>query len=972
MARAISRESFDELKNYLGVYLQQGRVMLDSDWNEAQDIAVSFIRRLTREAVGEGSPNSGFAISPAFPPPLELPKIQINTGGDPIDAIGQLIGVCLVDLLVISLEYMFGSLPFFLSFPGFQIEDFESSDGWAISPSLGNLRLGQDRPYRGKSFLRLSGHAANTLTEITKTLPAAVDLSNYELATFRFRLNQQSAGDYNFFFEDLDGNRSIWKLSNPAIAKEAWMGGFAAPLNLRFHILSTAVVPGFNSTDYASPISVWGGKTPSTWTISGGPPWLQVVADDKIDPANPQENAVRGKLRSDPNQNGGEIPAGANGSYTFTVTAKDADNVTSSRQYTLKVSDAPVSGDVNAVLAVVLQAFSLLLADAFPLLMKARASTNGQAADLTRIKKYGFAVYQDTQPLVWDFDGLELGSAELQRQVGQNNFIIRGSDFGPFVSILSLISLLQGLGSLFGDDGGGGGGGGGSGSDDDNNPLQNIVDLLNTDFSILMPSIENAGRMYVGGYPCIQINDVLYSQQADPNDPPLKEPSTGIRTDTVYLDVWTEPVTYVDDPEIRELALGGPDTSTRLRARHRVRVNQGGDLPAGDGRGLGTLATAGSYTGTANRFYRVEIDGAGDIGAATFRWSEDNASTIQRVIAPIPPGSTKVVVEDAAAFHPGDKILIRKEFGSERHVVASVFGNVISLQAPTGAQLAALPAAALDGAFATFSLADRPMVQRWNDYNVPIALDAGDPTISGPISLNDGVQVRFGGRAMRVGDYWNFRTRYLAGDAASGIDPDARIEPLSYQSPRGVIHHYARLAVLTRDAASSDPKMIGFIADRRARAGNASTSAGPIADVHIVNDQLTLAGGMSLPVIDGDSKVVVFLTGTLFINQRLNANSKLTAQVSFYNDKMTNPETSPKDGKIQDRALEVSLGKKTLNTDIPISLTFVNSDLDYAFLPRDTFRPTSVQVLFKLSDASGSDVNMVDMQLFALELKKSS
>ena len=33
MTRAISRDSFDELKQYIGVHLQQGRVILDSDWN---------------------------------------------------------------------------------------------------------------------------------------------------------------------------------------------------------------------------------------------------------------------------------------------------------------------------------------------------------------------------------------------------------------------------------------------------------------------------------------------------------------------------------------------------------------------------------------------------------------------------------------------------------------------------------------------------------------------------------------------------------------------------------------------------------------------------------------------------------------------------------------------------------------------------------------------------------------------------
>jgi hypothetical protein len=180
--------------------------------------------------------------------------------------------------------------------------------------------------------------------------------------------------------------------------------------------------------------------------------------------------------------------------------------------------------------------------------------------------------------------------------------------------------------------------------------------------------------MYVGGLPCVQVRDVLYSQQADPNDPQLAAPATGVRTDTGYLDVWTDAVTYVEDPEIRELALGGPDTSTRLKIRQRVRVNQGGGMPTGDGRGLGTLATSGPYTGTANRLYLVEIDGAGDIGSATFRWSEDNASTIARVIAAI-----RRLDQRGGRGRPSSTPARRSDpegVRQENHVIATVFGNV--------------------------------------------------------------------------------------------------------------------------------------------------------------------------------------------------------------------------------------------------------------------------------------------------------
>ncbi|HEU4578342.1 MAG TPA: DUF6519 domain-containing protein [Polyangiaceae bacterium] len=951
MTRAISRDSFNELKNYLGVYLQQGRVVLDSDWNESQDIGLSLQRRLAREAVGEGSPNQGFSISPAFPPPIRLPEQQAAPSSDIGEALGQIIGICLVDLVTILMDVLFGSIPFFLSFPGFKLDGFEAASGWALSSPQGRLRLARDRPYEGQGFLRASGHAG--AVELIKTLPNVVDLSAFELATFHFRLNQQVPGDYEFFLEDLDGRRSVWRLSNPALARDVWLPAFAAPLDLRFHILTRGTVPGFQNSSYESPINAWSGTLPSSWAVVAGalPPGLTLSADDST-----EDQRIAGQISGTPT---------ATGTFDFTVRATDANGLVATRALRIVVNPPLPPGDTQASLEASLNAMELLGDVLFAQLMSARTSApGGIPADLTRIQKYGFKIYQDAStPLVWDFDDLALGSSALRTQQGQNNFIIRGSEFNQFLNQLSLLSLFQA--------GANNGGGGGGGEEDPDEFFQNLLALMNTNFELVEPSIENAGRYYVHGFPCVQIQDQLYSQQADPNDPPLAPPATGVRTDTVYLDVWTEPVTYVEDPEVREVALGGPDTSTRLRARHRVRVSQGGDLPSGDGRGLGSLATEGNYTGVANRLYLVEIDTPGNLGAATLRWSEDNASTIQRVIEAIPPGSMRVVVEDAAGFHPGDKILLCKEFGSEEHTVAAVFANVIQLQNPTGSQLAALPAATRVPGFTTFSLADRPKVQRWNAFRVPIPVDADDSSISAAIPLNDGVAVRFGGRDLRAGDYWNFRTRYLAGDPSSGLDPAARIEPLAFEPPKGVIHHYAPLARLTRDAAALDPQKIEAILDLRERAGNASTTAGTLPDLQVIDGDNHHVGGLPLPRVSKGSKVLVFWSGNLFINSRANASSSVDVQVAFYNDQIGDPESDPDSGKIQDRVLTVKLGRKALGTEIPLSLMFVNSGLNFAFLPTTAFRPSSVHVFLKGSDDSGTDVELTDMQLVALELKKS-
>ena len=59
-----SRWSFDPAKRYTRVLMQQGRMLLDADWNEQNAIVLDRLRTLTRDMVGpHGGPGDGFAIS---------------------------------------------------------------------------------------------------------------------------------------------------------------------------------------------------------------------------------------------------------------------------------------------------------------------------------------------------------------------------------------------------------------------------------------------------------------------------------------------------------------------------------------------------------------------------------------------------------------------------------------------------------------------------------------------------------------------------------------------------------------------------------------------------------------------------------------------------------------------------------------------------------------------------------------------
>ena len=515
------------------------------------------------------------------------------------------------------------------------------------------------------------------------------------------------------------------------------------------------------------------------------------------------------------------------GPFTFTLTATMG-ATSRSRAFTLRVQEPPaVPLSANAA------DNSALSWDGF---LQQITTPSGAPADLTQIKKYGFQIFQQSPaPLVWDFDALYLGSRDMIRQAAVNNFVISGPQQRQ------VLDLLQSQAALFG--------------------IPNITngsELLN---GVLQRTFKGVPRVYTGGLACTQTRDILYSEQADPDDPPLTAPTGAVRKDLVYLDVWLEPVTYVEDPDLREIALGGPDTATRMQLRQRVRVAQGGTLPTDDGMGTGTLATEGSYTDRANRLYLVEIDTAGSLGAATLRWSEDNGSTIQRVIESIPPGATKLRVEDTSAFQPGDLILLRKEFRDEEHRIAGISGNTITLQEPTGSAV-------------TFALEDRPKIQRWNAFRVPIVADVNDSTVSGAIPLSHGVAVRFGGGAMKKGDLWTFRARYLVGDDASGISSTTRIESVNFELPQGTRHHYAPLAVLIRDPAGHEPDRVEVVSDRRRRAGT-------IVHYQSFLDSSTVAGTfvggeISLGITSVQSTFVFIYTG--FNNLLVNTPPRLTVE----------------------------------------------------------------------------------------------
>ncbi len=332
-------------------------------------------------------------------------------------------------------------------------------------------------------------------------------------------------------------------------------------------------------------------------------------------------------------------------------------------------------------------------------------------------------------------------------------------------------------------------------------------------------SIE-PGRLYVNGLLAEAFADeaATYSDQPFFPDPPPLPAGDSV----AYLDVWDREVTYIEDPELLDVALGGVDTTTRCQTVWQLRVDQVNNaecgLDVGDPPSAGRLTTTaiappapddpcilppvGGYRGLENRLYRVEIHDGGPIGTARFKWSRDNASLVAAVSGISGGGGQATVTvnrigrDEVMRFSIGNWVEIlddHRELMGEPGDMALIVdideaNRNILLDRPLPA-----PGARAFGANAAELEERRTRIKRWDQTAATNAID-GDgliTTAAGPIDIPEGIQVSFSddpvGGSMRVADYWVFSARTAT----------ASIEELVDAPPRGIKHHYVQLAAIT-------------------------------------------------------------------------------------------------------------------------------------------------------------------------------
>jgi hypothetical protein len=287
-------------------------------------------------------------------------------------------------------------------------------------------------------------------------------------------------------------------------------------------------------------------------------------------------------------------------------------------------------------------------------------------------------------------------------------------------------------------------------------------------------------------------------------------------THIAYLDVWQRECTYLQHDLIEKAV--GVDTTARIQTVWQVKVlelDDPGDIDCTDsvpewdaltqpsaGRLTSSTATSSAppdvctippgadYRGAENRLYRVEIHEGGDLATAKFKWSRNNATVASSVDEILSASQVRVATlkrDSYLRFSVGDWVEITDDYlelsGAAGHL-AKVVGlfeedRILTLDPPIPAALN------LDASDA----GRHTRITRWDEKQSPTGLIEAS---QGAVELEDGLQVEItldpnlpNGQC-HVGDYWLIAARSV----------DGSIELLDAEPPRGIHHHYAKLAIL--------------------------------------------------------------------------------------------------------------------------------------------------------------------------------
>lgn len=375
-----------------------------------------------------------------------------------------------------------------------------------------------------------------------------------------------------------------------------------------------------------------------------------------------------------------------------------------------------------------------------------------------------------------------------------------------------------------------------SGTPDNGYGISVPAGVTNGDFFI------SRGTMYVGGVR-VSISDAFYRQQPDWIAPAAAEPKSFPAKELIWLELTEQEVSDLEDPELREVALGGPDTAHRTRIVQRIRRSP---LPAtvtacsdaldaqiaawaAEGRSFdpltGTLSSqsllrvgfvaaagatspcepvaSGGFLGAENQLIRVRI-----VDQTNFAWSFDNASFLYRVdrVERVNNGTndvdrlvlTTLPVDEQHHPQPSQMVELLRPTArlANGGFVTEPFGRMVAMSLPFDADRQALTLTGiLPPGFDAPVTAAQPLFVRIWDGVVPF--QSGGPAVK----LGDtGIEVALtrSGGVVPEGDFWTFAVRP---GAATTVYPARYATGL--QRPEGPRRWACSLAVLDWRSATN-------------------------------------------------------------------------------------------------------------------------------------------------------------------------
>lgn len=343
------------------------------------------------------------------------------------------------------------------------------------------------------------------------------------------------------------------------------------------------------------------------------------------------------------------------------------------------------------------------------------------------------------------------------------------------------------------------------------------------------------GTMYVGGERMTLDADLDYADQPDwvdsAGDPLWVEPGDADGDEAVWLYLREQEVGAVEDPALLDVALGGPDTSGRLRIVQRVvRSATGEDTCAGalgeleqswaeqgltfdpESMRLESAATLqvsfeepatgpslcepfaqGGYLGAENQLIRAQVAAVDASGAATLVWGFDNAYFMYRIsqaVVDSGAGTTTLTLTSAPvdAFHQpaaGQAVEVLRaaahltqETAASDDYVAAATGVVTTCEtAYNPDDGTVVVSAALDADTVASPLL---FLRVWQD-TVPV--EAGSAVALGDTGIE--VTLASGSGTFHAGDFWQFAVRPATPTGVSPVYPERILDaPQPPDGPR--------------------------------------------------------------------------------------------------------------------------------------------------------------------------------------------